>query len=322
MLKKLVGTVKSKVFSAEEDQSGDTKPHVMVKNKHDEEDDATDLQKKFEKSRKEKEAKERAEMKEAQEFFRKKHDVSALVADEIRESLRAKRVKLLFQPIFDLKTEKPIFHEVFTHLLDKAGHTTEPVKYIPIANRYGLSSWLDEVVVSKLLNSNSSPGTAFGINLAGETLRKSMEFFEELMNSVMETGFPPNNIFFEIKFHEIDKNGHTLTFIREAKSMQFNFILDYVGGGAKVIQMIQKLGFSHIKVDALQFAGFDTNKKLEQDLREIVKTAKESNIALIMERVETQKMYDFCKEIGFDCAQGYYLSKPNPEMINEMKREN
>ncbi len=277
------------------------------------------IRKKFEASRNIVKEQEKKDIEAAKEFFLSKNNINARIADQVRECLRSKRVKFLYQPMFDINQEQPVFYEVFTHLVDKDGRTTEPGKYIPIANKFGLSSWLDEVVFSKLLETQKNENTQFAINLTGETLRRSMDFFEQLMNSIMETGFPPSKLLFEIKFNEIDKDGNTLDFIKEAREMQFRFVLDYIGGGTKVIKMIQSLGFSYIKIDALRFSNFATNERLANDLKDIVKTAKESNMLLIMERVETREMYNFCKEIGFDYVQGYYLSMPSEKLETRAK---
>lgn len=285
--------------------------------------ETTAVQESFEKSRQEKSAEKQAEILAAREFFRKRNNLNALIADEIRTSLRAKRVKFLYQGIFNTaKAEspnEPIFYEVFTHLLDKSGRATEPRTYIPVANKSGLANWLDEVVFEMLLTARKNEDAKFSINLTGHTLRRSMDFFEQLMTSVSETGFPPRKLIFELRLAEIDKDGNTLKFIKEARDMQFRFALDYVGGGPRIIEMVKKLGFDFLKIDAIQFAEAAKNDKLYKELSSITKAAQKNKMKLIMERVETKAMFELSKKLGFDYMQGYYLSMPSEELEKGMR---
>ena len=321
MLKKLFGSKKESVdvqpnvgHIAEDGERPQTQSDAVKKK----------LQAKFEEARLKKLKIKRKEAKETQEYLRKKHgtDEDVRIAEDIRESLINARVKFLYQPIFNIHDKKPVFHEVFTHMIDQAGRATEPNSYLPIAGGFGLSTGLDEVVFTTLLAKQQDTGQNFAINLTGATLSKNEKFFEQLMNSIMETGVSPRTLLFELKFHDIDNDGLAIKFIKEAVEMKFRFVLDYVGGGAKVIKMIQKLGFSYIKVDSLQFLDFATNENVSQNLKDIVSTAQESGIKIIMERVESQEMYDFCKEIGFDYIQGYYTARPAESLQMKMVCEN
>lgn len=63
-------------------------------------------------------------------------------------------------------------------------------------------------------------------------------------------------------------------------------------------------------VDLADIIKIDVMALTEQQITEHVALLKDSGIALLAEKVETQEMYDFCKELGFDYFQGYFLSRP------------
>jgi EAL domain-containing protein (putative c-di-GMP-specific phosphodiesterase class I) len=282
----------------------------------------TELQRKFEEARRRRIKQKIQEQKEAREYLRNKYrkDEDIRLAEEIRESLINSRFKFFYQPIFDIKTKKPIFHEVFTHMIDQGGRLTEPNRYLPVSKGFGLDTWLDEVVFSTLLKKQGEvEKSIFSINLTGTTLSKYDSFFERLMYAIIERGVSPKNLMFELKFYDIDNDGMAAKFIKEAIEMKFNFVLDYVGGGPAVIHMIKKLGFSYIKVDGLEYQSLITNPVAREHLLEVVDAAKKEKIQLIMEKVETKEMYDFCEEIGFKYIQGFYLAHPSDDLQFQMK---
>ena len=57
-----------------------------------------------------------------------------------------------------------------------------------------------------------------------------------------------------------------------------------------------------IKIDILQLD--------EQGLREHVKKLRQYDVRLLAEKVETQKQYELCTELGFDYFQGYFFCEP------------
>lgn len=59
---------------------------------------------------------------------------------------------------------------------------------------------------------------------------------------------------------------------------------------------------SYVKVDLL---GMPDNS-----LRKLYAQLRQLNIALVAEKVETQRQYEFCRELGFDYFQGYYFAHP------------
>lgn len=70
---------------------------------------------------------------------------------------------------------------------------------------------------------------------------------------------------------------------------------------------------------------------LEQDGRSgnviasVIRMAKDLDMRVVAEGVETKEQLDFLSRIGCDCIQGYYYSRPLPiheyvNLLNEMKR--
>ena len=57
-----------------------------------------------------------------------------------------------------------------------------------------------------------------------------------------------------------------------------------------------------IKIDVMSLSNEAIARHVEQ--------LKSPNMALLAEKVETQEMYDYCKGLGFDYFQGYFLSRP------------
>ena len=89
---------------------------------------------------------------------------------------------------------------------------------------------------------------------------------------------------------------------RELKEKGFQIALDDVVS-------IQDPSFIELMpyIDILKV---DIRLVAEQERVAIIKLAKQMNITLLAEKVETREDYERCKEEGFDLFQGFYFSKP------------
>lgn len=89
--------------------------------------------------------------------------------------------------------------------------------------------------------------------------------------------------------------------------------------------------FPYIKMVKIDVLHTEPYKHHEQ-----IQALKDQKLILVAEKVEDQKMYDECKELGFDLFQGYYLQKPSIvkgrrinssmsnalELVSELSNEN
>lgn len=60
---------------------------------------------------------------------------------------------------------------------------------------------------------------------------------------------------------------------------------------------------------------YGTNKNSEIIVSSIIDMAKKLGVKSLVEGVETEKQYNFLRDIGCDMAQGYLFSKPQPKEI-------
>lgn len=63
-------------------------------------------------------------------------------------------------------------------------------------------------------------------------------------------------------------------------------------------------------VDLADIIKIDVMALSDEQIAAHIDRLKKPGIAMLAEKVETQEMYDFCKGLGFDYFQGYFLSRP------------
>lgn len=94
--------------------------------------------------------------------------------------------------------------------------------------------------------------------------------------------------------------------------------LDDVGEGYSSLNMLIELKPDIIKIDRNIVSDIDTNDLKKSVYKALFNLAKEHNITVLAEGIETADELDTIKEIGVDLVQGYYFAKPSSEPIRKV----
>ena len=83
--------------------------------------------------------------------------------------------------------------------------------------------------------------------------------------------------------------------------------------------MLSTLPFDVLKIDMGFIRKMNDNPKNKKIIKLIIEITHHFNAINVAEGVESEDHYQFLKENGCDVIQGYYFSKPLPELEFEQK---
>ena len=114
-----------------------------------------------------------------------------------------------------------------------------------------------------------------------------------------EIPFDPDHLVIEV-LETVEPDQDVIAALRRLRDSGFTIALDdYIDSDHRQVL----LGLADIiKID---LQGFDPNRLTEE-----VRRLKKLPLKLLAEKVETTQQFEFCKKLGFDYYQGYFLSRP------------
>jgi EAL domain-containing protein (putative c-di-GMP-specific phosphodiesterase class I) len=125
---------------------------------------------------------------------------------------------------------------------------------------------------------------------------------------------PDNLVEIEITESAVFRNGsekEIFNIMNKFRDEGFEISMDDFGSGYSSLGLLKEMPIDTLKLDKL-FLNNIEDYSSQIIVSNIVNMAKNLNLNVVCEGVETYMQVDFLRDIGCDMAQGYVFSKPEP----------
>jgi sensor c-di-GMP phosphodiesterase-like protein len=104
----------------------------------------------------------------------------------------------------------------------------------------------------------------------------------------------------------------TVSKMKTLASMGIHFSMDDFGTGYSSLSYMTQLPLDQIKVDKFFVQSIGTDPKVELIIQAIIGMARNLDLEIVAEGVETQQQFEFLQAHGKMLCQGYLFSRPVP----------
>ena len=229
-------------------------------------------------------------------------------ADRIREALDRERIVVYAQPIFDLRKQCVAREELLVRMLDADDDVIPPSSFLPTAERLGLITEIDRLVLAKAIElaGRSQP---IAVNVSGASLCDP-RLIEDVRGAIAD-GLNPAWLDFEItETAAISNMANARTFAETVTAMGCGLGLDDFGTGFSSFSYLKELPIQHLKID-LEFIRdlprSPTDQRLVQALVQFAKAFGQETVA---EGVEDSETLALVRAFDVDYAQGFHIGEP------------
>lgn len=236
----------------------------------------------------------------------------------IVQGLREQRFEVYYQPIYSVKDNKLTGAEALIRLRDDEGNFVSPEEFIPVAEKNGtifeIGTFVFTSVCETLSKLDLSEYSISKVDINLSVIQCIQEdMYEQLINIRNQYNIPSNLINIEIT--ETASTNSPDILLRNMKYLEEDGIelsLDDYGSGNSNISYILNLPFKMIKIDKnIVWKSFE-NPNAKIVLQSTIDMIKELGLIVLAEGVETEEQANELKEMGCNCLQGYYYSRPLP----------
>ena len=222
-----------------------------------------------------------------------------------------------YQAIANIKTRKIYKYEVLARGFYQ-GEMITPDNFIKSAERLGLITSVTRMMINKSFEFFEHNTHEFSLNITQWDLLEN--YLIDFMNEKLARyNIEPSRVCLEVleqvSFHK--DNSETLPQLRALQEMGFKVAVDDFGVDNSNFSRLLEIKMDYIKLDAVFIKDLEQHPNNQIIVKAICSLAHTMGIKTVAEYVSSKEIYEIIKGCDIDYAQGYYIGKPQADIIEE-----
>ena len=245
---------------------------------------------------------------EASRFFKLEHRLIA--------ALDRGELILHYQPLVDLDRQAVCGMEALVRWLDPERGLIVPGEFIPVAEETGLILTVGEWVLHQAMRQNrlwqeqGHPLILVSVNLSPRQFQQKT-LVSTIRNILADTGQPATLLELEITESTLMQDvSETLDKLRELAAMGVKLAIDDFGTGYSSLGYLKRFPVHKLKIDRSFVRDLCDDKEDAAIVAAIVGLARNLDIDIVAEGVETEQQLSMFINFGCRKFQGYYFARP------------
>ncbi|MCB1485859.1 MAG: GGDEF domain-containing protein [Bauldia sp.] len=224
---------------------------------------------------------------------------------ELLAALHEGRIRLVFQPVVDIATRSPIFHEALARVEQADGTIVSPGHFIALAERLGLIRLIDDRIVGLALETLAQrPDIHLSINISADTIADH-EWISRLSRQLRERPDLARRLIIEItETVAIDNVEEAAEFIRTLHAHGCRAAIDDFGAGFSSFRNLRVLDVDFFKIDGSFIENLATSHEDRTFVKALAELARSFGIPVVAEWVQDEGTVSLLAGWGIDCIQG------------------
>lgn len=248
--------------------------------------------------------------------FKEPHEEGLIRTADIKRGIEEREFELYYQPQLDMVTRRVVGVEALIRWNHPVHDLVPPNAFIPVAEKTGLIIPLGEWVLreaclqAKEWERTFKQPLRIAVNVSLIQLRHS-DFVKKVKEILKETNTEPSLLELEITETVAMEINRTKKLLNELKQLGVRISIDDFGTGYNSLANIKQFPIDQLKIDQTFIR--EANTEYDRSIiKSIIGMAKDINIEVVAEGVETQEHLNMLKGYECDLVQGYFYSKPLP----------
>jgi len=240
------------------------------------------------------------------------------IENSMKGALAKGEFKVYFQYMVNLESDKVCGAEALVRWISPEMGFLPPDRFISLFERNGFIVDIDFYVLEVICNKLKSfldrgiTDFIFSVNQSRETINDP-NYIEKIRDLIGKYNIPPE--FIELEVTEnifIDNYENILKVLDEIRELGFKISMDDFGSGYSSLNLLKEMPINTLKIDRLFLNEKATSSRGKLIIKSIIELAKNLQINVVCEGVETKQHVDFLKKVNCEIVQGYFYGKPIP----------
>ena len=235
-----------------------------------------------------------------------------MVEHELRLALGREEFEVVYQPQYDLATERQCGSEALVRWHHPVHGKIAPGHFISVAEDTGLIVPLGEWVLRRACTDAAKwpEPLIVAVNLSPAQFRDG-DIAQTVAEVLKETGLPPERLELEITENLlINDTEEVLGKLNRLRQLGVAIAMDDFGTGYSSLNYLARFPFSKIKIDRQFIRNMTRDPATRAIVRTIIALGKSLDVTITAEGVETEEQAAMLREFGCPQVQGFLYGYP------------
>ncbi|MEB3702032.1 PAS, EAL and GGDEF domain-containing phosphodiesterase [Candidatus Bealeia paramacronuclearis] len=237
---------------------------------------------------------------------------------DLRHCVNCDGLEVYYQPLIDLKTGQIHAFETLLRWNHPEKGFISPDLFIPLAEEVGLIGRIGQSVLEKVIAQvrtwihtmgiKNTP--QIGVNISVRQLMDN-HYFELIVSTLKKIGGLRHFIYLEITESVIMRDPNlVIERLKKLTALGIKISIDDFGTGYSSLSYLHNFPFDVLKIDREFISAMIKDKRTERLVSTIIGLAKDLDLKIVAEGIETEAQMKKLQELSCDYGQGYYFAKP------------
>jgi diguanylate cyclase (GGDEF)-like protein len=234
---------------------------------------------------------------------------------DLGRALEEDRFFLLYQPTFDLRTERIVGVEALIRWRDPVRGVVVPDTFIPLAESSGLIAsigrWVLRTACAQAVAwRRINPTLEMSVNLSARQLDDE-SLISDLTATLAETGLDPAALTLEITETALMRDPAAATRrLQAVKALGVRIAIDDFGTGYSSLAYLRQFPVDALKIDRSFISGLATSRESEALIHMLVQLGKSMGLRTLGEGIEEPVQLRRLQRERCDVGQGFLFARP------------
>jgi diguanylate cyclase (GGDEF)-like protein len=256
------------------------------------------------------------------EFFSGDMNAHALerltLENQLRRAVERNEFVLYYQPKVDVSTGRITGAEALVRWKHPELGIVSPAKFIPIAEETGLIVEIGQWVLRTACAQTQTwvqlglPRLSVSVNVSSLQFRQR-KVWHAVRGALAHSALPPDQLVLELTEGMLMENAtDSIEMLNELKEMGLKLAVDDFGTGYSSLTYLSRFPLDELKIDRSFVKGLPQERDCLAIVGAVIALARELNLRVVAEGVETKEQLQFLRSRSCDEYQGYLCSRPAP----------
>jgi diguanylate cyclase (GGDEF)-like protein len=236
-----------------------------------------------------------------------------VLSEQLRGAIENGEIQAYFQPLIRARDMCVVGFETLGRWFHPEFGAIPPPEFVKLAEENGLINPLTHLIMRRAIEAARQWPEDVRVSVNVSPIQINSELVDHVRDVIKQSGLDPHRLELEVTEDVLIKDfDQTASMFSRLRALGVQVAMDDFGAGFTSMANLRRLNFDRLKIDRIFTMELPNHRRASAIVRSMFVLARELDLEVTVEGVETYEQYAFLREQGNCELQGFLFSKPKP----------